>query len=191
MRLLIVTLLWSITSLSMLPVAAANSEETVPLLEQCSETATLETVLSLMSQRLSLAEDVARYKWNQKTNIEDSAREQLIITKLVEQASKQGLPAAWAERFFRAQIEASKMIQQQLFVDWQHSHPAAFAAVPDLNTQTRPKLYALMSELIKALAKAWQPLHQSGCKPVLNRLVDEKFTRSEGKTASAPLFFVP
>ncbi len=181
MRLLIMTLL-PLTLLVTRPATAA--------LALCEGAQPLETVVSLMAQRLALAEDVARYKWNQKTGVEDAAREQLIITKLKEQAVAQGLPEAWSETFFRAQIEASKNVQKQLFADWQQNHTALFAAVPDLNSQTRPKLYALMSDLITALTKAWQPLQQPQCQPVLDKLVREKLGKPEYQAASTPLFDV-
>ncbi len=156
----------------------------------CNGVDSFETVLSLLSKRLDLAADVARYKWNQKADIEDSAREQLIIKKLVTDATAKDLPADWSEQFFRAQIEASKSVQRQLFDDWQKNHAGTFADVPDLNSQTRPKLYTLMSELIDALTKAWQPLHQEQCKTVLDMLVREKLLKPEYKAASKPLFEV-
>ncbi|MBT9098961.1 gamma subclass chorismate mutase AroQ [Methylovulum psychrotolerans] len=156
----------------------------------CEGVQPLETVVSLMVQRLALAEDVARYKWNQKVEIEDSAREQMIITKLKAQAVAEGLPEAWSETFFKAQIAASKATQKQLFAEWQQHHAAAFEGVPDLNSQTRPKLYALMSELITALHKAWQPLQQPECQPVVDKLVREKLAKPGYKVAGEPLFAV-
>lgn len=182
MRLLSVLLFLSLLSIGRISYSADAA---------CVHTESLETVLSLMAKRLALAEDVARYKWNQQAAIEDSAREQLIIKTLVAQAEKQGLPAAWSERFFRAQIEASKLIQGQLFTDWQKQQAKPFTDVPDLNSQTRPKLYKLMSDLIDAVAKAWQPLNQASCKPVLEKLVGEKYAKPEYQMASAPLLAVP
>ena len=181
MRLFILTL-FTLALLSVRPAFSAQA--------YCNGVDSFETVLSLLSKRLDLAADVARYKWNLKADIEDSAREQLIIKKLVADATAKGLPADWSEQFFRAQIEASKSVQRQLFGEWQKNHAGTFADVPDLNSQTRPKLYALMSELIDALTKAWQPLHQEQCKTVLDMLVREKLLKPEYKAASKPLFEV-
>lgn len=183
MRLITTLLLSSLTLLAHPAVAAPAAI--------CHGEPQIARILSLMSQRLDLAEAVARHKWNRHVAIEDSAREQLIVTKLTGQAVAQGLPADWSEAFFRAQINASKMRQQQLFQDWQRDHATSFPDVPDLDTQTRPKLYALMSELINALGKAWQPLQQPGCQPVLERLVKDGYAKPEYGVASAPLFTIP
>jgi chorismate mutase len=106
--------------------------------------------------------DVARHKWNTRTAIEDLAREQQVIDGLKRDAEALGVPAAWADRFFRAQIEAAKVIQRELFARWERAGQGAFADAPDLATVTRPRLDALTPRLLRELALAWPALSDPG-----------------------------
>lgn len=118
----------------------------------------IEPLRRLMDERLALMPDVARYKWNTKSAIEDLPREQKIIDGLKTEAQALGVPAAWAERFFRAQIEAAKQIQREHFARWQQADVGPFADAPDLATVTRPRLDALTPKLLRELAAAWPAL---------------------------------
>lgn len=118
----------------------------------------LEPLIRLMSDRLALMPDVARQKWNTRTAIEDIAREQQIIDGLKREAEALGVPATWAERFFRAQIEAAKVIQREHFARWEREGQGVFADAPDLATVTRPRLDALTPRLLRELAMAWPAL---------------------------------
>src|SRR4051812_26083180 len=84
-----------------------------------NSTANIDQVLTLIDQRLSYMDDVARNKWNSGAPIEDLPREKEIIDNLGKQAQSYGLDAAVARDFFRAQIEASKIIQRNRFAQWQ------------------------------------------------------------------------
>lgn len=112
----------------------------------------LEPVRQLMDRRLGMMVDVARHKWNSKVPIEDLVREAQIIAGLTQQAAAMGLSSAWAEAFFRAQIEAAKTIQREHFARWETEKAGAFENVPDLATVLRPQLDALTPKLLRALA---------------------------------------
>lgn len=112
----------------------------------------------LMARRLSMMEDVARHKWNQQSAIEDLPREQKIIASLQVQATALGIPAVWAEHFFRAQIEAAKQIQRECFVRWQSQQQGKFDHVPNLETVIRPQLDQLTTQILKQLAMTWPAL---------------------------------
>ncbi|WP_416186541.1 gamma subclass chorismate mutase AroQ [Herbaspirillum sp. RTI4] len=112
----------------------------------------------LMNARLALMTDVARDKWNTRGAIEDVPREQIIIDGLKMQAQALGVPAAWAEHFFRAQIETAKLIQRDLFAHWEKTGAGRFADAPDLAKVIRPRLDALTPQLLNALAAAWPAL---------------------------------
>lgn len=118
----------------------------------------LEPLRRLMDERLALMPDVARHKWNNKSAIEDLPREQKIIDGLKAEALALGVPAAWAEQFFRAQIEAAKLIQREQFAQWEKSGAGRFADVPDLDKVIRPRLDALTPKLLRELAAAWPAL---------------------------------
>lgn len=122
----------------------------------------LEPLYDLMAERLALMPDVARHKWNTRTAIEDLAREQQVIDGLKRDAEALGVPAAWAERFFRAQIEAAKAVQRELFARWERAGQGSFADAPDLAAVTRPRLDALTPRLLRELALAWPALSDPG-----------------------------
>ncbi|WP_426162367.1 gamma subclass chorismate mutase AroQ [Pseudoduganella sp. R-34] len=126
------------------------------------EDALLEQLRKLMEQRLALMPDVARYKWRHGGAIEDLARERVIIERFAAQAAALGLPSDWSELFFRAQIDAAKMLQRACTA----SLPCITAGpVPDLAQETRPRLDALEQPLLLALAAAWPILSNPAKRP--------------------------
>lgn len=110
------------------------------------------TLEQLIDQRLKISRDVARAKWNSHAPIEDAPREAQIIERLTAQAAAEGVPAPLAQRFFRAQIEASKTVQRHLFEQWTKDHAGPFPNAPDVARDLRPQLDALTPRLLHALA---------------------------------------
>ncbi|HEY8977873.1 MAG TPA: gamma subclass chorismate mutase AroQ [Burkholderiaceae bacterium] len=118
----------------------------------------MESLRTLIDARLLLATDVAQYKWNHHLPIEDPARETQVIDALGKRADALGVPQPWAEKFFRAQIEASKTAQNELFQGWDVFRRGEFSGAPDLASVTRPKLDKLTDELLHAIAENWTVL---------------------------------
>jgi len=118
----------------------------------------VESLRALIDARLLLATDVAQFKWNHHLPVEDLPREAQVIAALGRRAEELGVPQAWAETFFRAQIEASKTAQNELFQGWDVFRRGEFAGAPDLATVTRPKLDKLTDELLHAIADNWAVL---------------------------------
>lgn len=151
----------------------------------------LEPLRDLMAARLALMPDVARHKWNQHAAIEDLPREQKIIGSLQEQALALGVPATWAETFFRAQIEAAKQIQREHFALWQANQQGKFAEVPDLDTVIRPQLDELTKQLLRQLATSWPALLDAGQQPriaqSMRTLESSMISTCAVKMAIAPL----
>ena len=116
------------------------------------DNAKIDRILVLIGQRLGYMDDVARNKWNSGAPIEDLPREREIIESLGRQAPAYGLDADIARDFFRAQIEASKIIQRTRFAEWRARSQPPFKNMPDLRDTIRPALDALTPELMKALA---------------------------------------
>ncbi len=125
-------------------------------------TAKLDRLLQLIGQRLGYMDDVARNKWNSGAPIEDLPREREIIDGLGRQAAGYGLDAGIVRDFFRAQIEASKIIQRARFAEWRAQNQPPFKNLPDLRDQIRPALDALTPELMNALAAALPELQRAG-----------------------------
>ena len=119
----------------------------------------IETLRALIDARLMLATDVAQFKWNHHLPIEDAAREAQVIAALGRQASDLGVPQAWAESFFKAQIEASKIAQNELFQGWDVFKHGQFPDAPDLAGVTRPKLDKITGLLLHSLSENWPVLN--------------------------------
>jgi chorismate mutase-like protein len=115
----------------------------------------LEPLRRLIDERLQLSNDIAQYKWNHGLPVEDAEREAEILANLATQAGSMGLPSAWVEAFFRAQMAASRTVQQELFNGWEILKRGPFPDAPDLATVTRPKLDRINVEMMHALADSY------------------------------------
>ncbi len=130
----------------------------------------VDKLLKLIQQRLLIAHDVARWKWNQKRPIEDLKREQELLLKVRQQATTHSLEPDRVAAFFQAQIEAGKLIQTADFQNWQKQGIKSFANVPDLNQTLRPSLDKLNIELLFALTELNSVL---GC-PQIQELIQSR-----------------
>ncbi|WP_218776767.1 gamma subclass chorismate mutase AroQ [Nostoc sp. T09] len=113
----------------------------------------VDKLLKLIQQRLLIAHDVARWKWNHKRPIEDLKREQELLLEVRLQAKKYRLKPDIIAGFFQAQIEAGKLIQTDDFQNWQKQGIKSFSNVPDLNQALRPSLNKLNKEFLFALTE--------------------------------------
>jgi chorismate mutase-like protein len=120
----------------------------------------------LVDERLALMPDVARYKWNRKMAIEDLPRERALIESVRAEAQQRGLSPERAAAFFSAQIEASKVVQRELFARWEAQGQGPFTDVPDLATQIRPRLDALNPKLLEALQAVAGPVQREALGPI-------------------------
>lgn len=116
----------------------------------------LTNLISLVSQRLALAEPVAHWKWVHHRPIVDSARERTLLADVAKRARRAGVDPSFAHAFFADQIEANAQVQQALFDSWRTSQPPADPP-PDLSSVVRPQLDRLTPQLIASLARI-QPL---------------------------------
>ena len=119
----------------------------------------LEALRRAVDQRLQLAQDVARAKWNVQGPIEDLQREELVIQAAVRQGLALGLSEAWIRSVFRAQIEASKTVQRELYAKWNAQHAGRFDDAPDLARTIRPELDRLTTQLLLSMAGNQAVLH--------------------------------
>ena len=110
----------------------------------------LTNVVALASQRLALAEPVARWKWANHKAIEDRPREAALLTEVEKRAVQAGVDPAFARTFFEDQITASKDVQNALFATWRTTRPPE-GAPPDLATSTRPALDRLTQKMLSGL----------------------------------------
>lgn len=132
------------------------------------DTERVDVLLGAVRQRLDVAPEVARVKWNTKAPIEDLAREKQIVDGVAKAAPDYALDPAAASAFFQAQIDASKVIQRALHAQWTAREQPAFEKVPDLGKDIRPVLDRLTPALMKALAGAMPVLTRPGAQALLD-----------------------
>jgi len=144
-----------------------------------ADRAAVDRVLGLIGERLEVAPAVARIKWNTNAPIEDLAREREIIDGVSRRATEYGLDSAIAETFFRAQIEASKTVQNRLHAEWTASKQPPFGEVADLARDIRPVLDRLTPMMLRGLADALPVIQQHGGRNLLD-------TRSKAVLAGSP-----
>ena len=118
------------------------------------EVTPLERLRNGMVTRLEIARDVAWAKAQTGAPVLDEEREKAVLSALVKQGEAAGLERARVERFFTAQIAASREVQTELLAAWAASTAERPKTAPlDLKTQIRPRLDAVGSELIAALGE--------------------------------------
>jgi len=135
--------------------AASFVFASAPALADGDDTA-LTSLIALASQRLALAEPVARWKWAHHQSITDTPRENALLADVENRAAAANVDPAFARAFFRDQIDASKDVQNALFATWRNGQPPREPA-PDLATSTRAQLDKLTQSLVAGLARV-QPL---------------------------------
>lgn len=92
-------------------------------------------------------------KWNIKAPSADLQREKVMLNAIVEKGRSLGLSADQTIAFFSAQVDASKIIQDDDFRRWEAERQRPFADVADLKRDLRPRIDALNSELLTTFAE--------------------------------------
>jgi len=121
----------------------------------------------LIQERLDVAPEVARTKWNTKAPIEDRPREKQIIDGVAKGAPGYGLDPQAAAAFFTGQIEASKVVQKTLHAEWIAKRQPPFATIADLDKDIRPVLDRLTAAMLRGPAEALPVLAQPGGRQLL------------------------
>jgi chorismate mutase len=112
---------------------------------------------ALVARRLALGEKVAAAKYGSSTPINDDGREERLLSDVVARSREIGLDPAVSRRFFRAQIEANKMVQKRLHELWLTRPELRPRHRPDLESEVRPELDAITRQMLlrlKALESA-------------------------------------
>jgi chorismate mutase len=112
----------------------------------------LDPLVRTSAHRLAIAEQVALSKWDSGTAVEDASREAQVIVGAVRAGDAKGIDSASVTRFFKAQIEANKVVQYSLLADWRRGGGAPPHAPIDLAGTIRPELDQLQAELVAELA---------------------------------------
>ena len=116
-----------------------------------SATVKLEMLVETSARRLTLARQIAFAKWDARSQVEDAAREADVITAAVKAGQRRGLDRDFVSNFFKAQIEANKLVQYSLLASWHRAGSAPFHPAINLTT-VRARLDRLQEDLIVELA---------------------------------------
>ena len=122
----------------------------------------LEVLVETSARRLAMARQVAFAKWDAQSQVEDAAREAEVITAAVKAGQSRGLDREVVSNFFRAQIEANKLVQYSLLASWRREGAAPYHQPIDLST-VREKLDRLQEELIGELAETTALRRETTC----------------------------
>lgn len=135
---------------------------------------TLATLIDASAQRLSLAKDVALAKWDNGAPVEDLARERHVIDTARAAGRKAGLPAEFVGRFFSAQIEANKVIQYALLMDWQGQRKAPPHSAINLAQNVRPQIDRIQAVLISALVNRTHFRSRASCRAQVAEVIKDR-----------------
>jgi chorismate mutase len=105
----------------------------------------------LAVRRILLGDKVAAAKFGTSQPIDDPVREQQVLDQVATRSTAMGLPPEASVRFFRAQIEANKIVQRGLFRYWTRYPARQPAKRPDLATEVRPQLDRITVEILQQL----------------------------------------
>jgi chorismate mutase len=111
----------------------------------------LQPLVATSAQRLFIAERVALAKWDSGAPVEDMPREAQVIASAVRDGESRGLDPKSVSNFFKAQIEANKVVQYSLLADWRRSGRAPAHAPINLAITIRPQLDQIQRTLIAEL----------------------------------------
>jgi chorismate mutase len=115
------------------------------------QTASLVSLTDLAVQRILLSDKVAAAKFGTGRPIDDPARERQVLDQVTTLSTGMGLDPAAGTRFFRDQIDASKVVQHGLYALWTTRPKLRPADRPDLTTEVRPQLDKITTEVLEQL----------------------------------------
>ena len=136
----------------------------------------LQDLVESCARRIHIAHDVALSKWDNGSSVEDSARESEVIQHAVAATEPKGLDASWVTAFFRAQIEANKVVQYALLAEWRRAGNAPEHQPVNLKATIRPELDQLQTQLITELDETSTLRAQPQCPAILAQAVGDFLT---------------
>jgi chorismate mutase len=122
-------------------------------LESNGSAAQLDTLVELVVQRLTMAQDAATAKYHSGAPVDDPVREQLILQSTACALNAARLDYQMGVQFFLDQIEANKVIQRGLLHRW-YRHPEEVpVTIPSLAAEVRPSLDRITTQMMQQLKR--------------------------------------
>lgn len=127
----------------------------------------LGSLTSLAAQRILLGDKVAAAKFGTDQPIDDPSRERHELDAVAAMAAREGVDTDASVRFFRAQIEANKVVQRGLYALWTEHPGLRPGERPDLGGEVRPRLDQLTTEIVRELKATQEVRAAAGCRELL------------------------
>jgi chorismate mutase len=143
----------------------------------------VQRLVATSAERLAIAEQVALAKWDTGAPVEDETRELQVINHAVIAGKARGLKPDEVSRFFRAQIEANKLVQYSLLADWRRVGRAPNHQPVSLSL-LRPRLDQLQIEVIGELSDTASIRASSSCSSYIAKAVGKYLSAHEGHLGS-------
>ena len=124
----------------------------------------LEPLVRTTAQRLIIAEQVALAKWDSGAPVEDATREGQVIVSATKAGQSRGLVPTSVSNFFRAQIEANKLVQYSLLAEWRRVGKAPDHTPVDLASTIRLQLDQVDKALIAELEESTAVRASASCR---------------------------
>jgi chorismate mutase len=138
------------SSLACVVLAATALVSAAPAASAAPAHAPLLPLVGSAAERVEVADLVAAAKFPDQP-ITDPVREQQLLDMAKARAAELGLDPDATVRFFRDQIEASKVVQYGLFAQWTAHPEQAPTDKPDLPGEVRPIIDRINAELLDEL----------------------------------------
>jgi len=142
---------------------AAHTPVVMGLTQPQTTSDRLQALIATSAQRLSIGKQVALSKWDSKIPVEDAPREAHVIAAAIQAGELRGLDQTFVATFFKAQIEANKLVQYSLLAEWYRLGNAPAHLSIDLSNAIRPELDRIQTALIAELADTTNIRAKASC----------------------------
>ncbi|ALG11254.1 gamma subclass chorismate mutase AroQ [Kibdelosporangium phytohabitans] len=140
-----------VVALAAMVVGGTGTAVAAPAAEHAGVAGPFRQLTELAVQRIQLGDLVAAAKFGTTQPIDDPVREKQVLDTVAAESVRLGMAPEPNVRFFRAQIEASKVVQRGLFSRWERDPSQRPSRRPDLARQVRPRLDRLTAQLLGEL----------------------------------------
>lgn len=127
----------------------------------------------LISQRLSLMQQVALYKYQHQLPLYVPEVEKNILEKVKLDAFNLGLPVEEVQETIQVQMRIAVAIQYQWHQFWKEKGLPNDVMIPDLGSVLRPEMSRLTAEILEHIVKAKIELQNPTLHEVLSEQMDE------------------
>jgi chorismate mutase len=128
-------------------------------------------LVELSARRLVIAEQVALAKWDNGMPVEDASREDHVIGSATKAGQSISLDPTSVSNFFRAQIEANKLVQYSLLAEWRREGRAPDHTPVDLASTIRAELDEVDKALIAELEESKVIRARASCRTDIAKAV--------------------